>query len=112
MLSSSRFVVAVHVLCILARSAGKGPVCSHHIAESVSTNPVVIRRLMSELEADIYAAVEDTAFFKLHRMDPQSECPIAKQMSTILLPRLRDAEMALSHSLSSTLLSHISEAVH
>jgi Rrf2 family protein len=138
MLSSSRFVVAVHVLCILARSAGKGPVCSHHIAESVSTNPVVIRRLMSELEranlvtstagrsggfalsksadlvtlADIYAAVEDTAFFKLHRMDPASECPIAQQMSTILMPRLRDAEAALSQSLRSTYLSQISQAVH
>ena len=50
MLSSSRFVVAIHALSVLARSASKGPVCSSAIADSVHTNPVVIRRLMAELE--------------------------------------------------------------
>lgn len=44
MLSSSRFVVAVHAMSVLARFAGKGPVCSAAVAESVHTNPVVIRR--------------------------------------------------------------------
>ena len=50
MLSSSRFVVAIHALSVLARSDSKGPVCSATIAESVHTNPVVIRRMMAELE--------------------------------------------------------------
>ena len=50
MLSSSRFVVAVHAMSVLARFKGKGPVCSAMVAESVHTNPVVIRRLMTELE--------------------------------------------------------------
>jgi predicted transcriptional regulator len=59
MLSSSRFVVAIHALSVLARSAGKGPVCSTAIAGSVHTNPVVIRRLMSELEKS--AIVKSTA---------------------------------------------------
>jgi Rrf2 family protein len=85
MLSSSRFIVAIHALSVLARHANKGPVCSSTIATSVDTNPVVIRRLMAELEkaklvratagrcggfelernadgitlADIYQAVED-----------------------------------------------------
>ncbi len=46
MLSSSRFIVAVHALSVLARFSGRGPVCSAMVAESVHTNPVVIRRLM------------------------------------------------------------------
>ena len=50
MLSSSRFVVAVHAMSVLARFHGKGPVCSALVAASVHTNPVVIRRLMTELE--------------------------------------------------------------
>ena len=50
MLSSSRFIVAIHALSVLARHANKGPVCSSTIATSVDTNPVVIRRLMAELE--------------------------------------------------------------
>lgn len=138
MLSSSRFVVAIHVLCILARNAGKGPVCSSFIASSVHTNPVVIRRLMSELEkaklvlstsgrsggfelsriatdvslAEIYAAVEDSTVFKMHRTDPNSDCPIANQMQSVLLPHLRNAETAMSASLHSTKLSEIAAALH
>ena len=50
MLSSSRFIVAVHAMSVLARFQGKGPVCSALVAQSVHTNPVVIRRLMTELE--------------------------------------------------------------
>ncbi len=50
MLSSSRFVVAIHALSLLARHGKAGPVCSSMIATSVQTNPVVIRRLMAELE--------------------------------------------------------------
>ena len=62
MLSSSRFVVAIHALSVLARNSGKGPVCSNMIAQSVHTNPVVIRRLMSELEkATLVASTEVVA---------------------------------------------------
>ncbi len=138
MLSSSRFVVAVHVLSLLARAVGKGPVCSHLIAESVHTNPVVIRRLMSELEkaklvrstagrsggfeldrpasavtlADIYGAVEDETVFRMHKLDPDSECPVAAQMRDVLVPKLRAAEIALTTSLQSTTLHDVSLAFH
>ncbi len=138
MLSSSRFVVAVHVLSLLARAVGKGPVCSHLIAESVHTNPVVIRRLMSELEkaklvrstagrsggfeldrpanevslADIYGAVEDETVFRMHKLDPESECPVATQMREVLVPKLRAAEIALTNSLQSTSLHDVSLAIH
>lgn len=136
MLASSRFVVATHVLCILARHAGKGPVCSGTIASSVETNPVVIRRLMSELEkanlvmsttgrsggfelsrnaedvslADIYEAVEDTCVFKMHQTDPDSNCPVVTQMWAALIPKLKDAEQAMSSSLRETKLSQIAQS--
>jgi Rrf2 family protein len=137
MLSSSRFVVAVHVLSILARNAGKGPVCSHTIAQSVHTNPVVIRRLMSELEkaklvlstagrsggfelskeassvtlADIYNAVEDETVFRMHKLDPDAKCPVAGQMRAVLVPKLRDAEMAMTVSLQATTLHDVASAI-
>jgi Rrf2 family protein len=136
MLTSSRFAVAIHVLCVLAKNYGKGPVCSTLIAQSVGTNPVVIRRLMSELEkakliistsgrsggfalsksaasislADIYEAVEDAEVFKLHHTDRDSKCPIAAQMAEILVPKLRDAETAMTDSLRLTKLTQISSA--
>lgn len=138
MLSSSRFVVAIHVLCILAKNAGKGPVCSNQIACSVDTNPVVIRRLMSELEkaklvlstagraggfslnrtacdvslADIYEAVESSTVFRTHKLDPNSVCPIGAQMFEALMPKLRGAEKAMTASLQQTKLSEIVTQFH
>ena len=64
MLSSSRFLVAIHVLSMLAHKSGAGPVCSSVIATSVNTNPVVIRRLMSQLEkANLVTSVAGPLFF-------------------------------------------------
>ncbi len=137
MLSSSRFIVAVHALSVLARFSGKGPICSNAVAASVHTNPVVIRRLMSELEkaklvrsvagrsggfelardageislADVYRAVEDDVVFRMHKTDPKSSCPLAAQIGRILSGPLRAAEGALAVSLSGTTLKHVTAAV-
>lgn len=138
MLSSSRFVVAIHALSVLARAAGKGPVCSTAVAESVHTNPVVIRRLMSELEkaklvravagrsggfeldrdaqaitlADVYRAVEDENVFRMHKVAPDTACPVAQQIGRILTGPLKAAESALSSSLAQTTLKDVASAIH
>jgi Rrf2 family protein len=137
MLSSSRFVVAIHAMSVLARAVGKGPVCSTMVAQSVHTNPVVIRRLMSELEkaklvrsvagrsggfeldrdaqaitlADVYRAVEDETVFRMHKTDPDAQCPVAAQIGRILSGPLRAAETALSQSLSRTTLKDVASAI-
>lgn len=137
MLSSSRFVVAVHAMSVLARFKGKGPVCSALVAQSVHTNPVVIRRLMSELEkaqlvksvagraggfelnrdpaqitlADVYFAVEDETVFRMHKTDPQSHCPVAAQLGQILSGPLRAAECALHSSLAKTSISDVATSI-
>jgi Rrf2 family protein len=136
MLSSSRFIVAIHALSVLARSPDKGPVCSSAIAGSVHTNPVVIRRLMSELEksaivkstagrsggfqlarpaptislADVYGAVEDDTVFRMHKMDINSDCPIAAQLKSVLSKPLRAAEDAMTHALGQTTLDDVVKA--
>jgi Rrf2 family protein len=138
MLSSSRFLVAVHVLSMLAHKSGSGPVCSSVIATSVNTNPVVIRRLMSQLEkanlvtsvagraggfllnrkacdmtlADIYSAVEDDTVFRMHKIGPDNDCPFAAQLGKILEPRLKSAERAMTASLDSTKLSDVALAIN
>ncbi|MGX9962273.1 Rrf2 family transcriptional regulator [Roseomonas sp. F4] len=45
---ATRFAVAVHILLLLATAPG-GQLTSGRIAESVGTNPVVIRRLAGQL---------------------------------------------------------------
>ena len=133
MLSSSRFVVAIHAMSVLARYAGRGPVCSNLVAHSVNTNPVVIRRLMSDLEkaelvtsssgrtggfslarapegislADIYRAVEDDTVFRMHKSEPSSDCPIGAQIAKVLAGPLQAAENAMSSSLAGTTLRDI-----
>ena len=62
MLSSSRFMVAVHALSVIARMSDGRPICSSIVAASVNTNPVVIRRLMRDLErASLVASVTGRA---------------------------------------------------
>jgi Rrf2 family protein len=133
MLSSSRFVVAIHALSVLARRAGCGPVCSNAIATSVHTNPVVIRRLMCELErsaivkstagrtggfelaraapsislADVYNAVEDESMFRMHKTDPNADCPVACQLQTVLAKPLRAAQQAMTQALGATTLDDV-----
>lgn len=137
MLSSSRFIVAVHAMSVLARFSGKGPVCSALVAESVHTNPVVIRRLMTELEkahlvrsvagrsggfelnrnaaeitlADVYFAVEDESVFRMHKVDPRSNCPVAAQLGQVLSAPLKAAECALHSSLAKTSIKDVASAI-
>lgn len=91
--TSTRFTVAVHILAALALNPGQ-PVTSEQLAASASTNPAVIRRLLSILAKvgittaqlgigggavlaqaletitllDVYSAVEDTKLFAMHRV--------------------------------------------
>jgi Rrf2 family protein len=137
MLSSSRFIVAVHAMSVLARFSGKGPVCSALVAQSVHTNPVVIRRLMSELEranlvrsvagraggfelnrdasaitlADVYFAVEDESVFRMHKVNPQSNCPVAVQLGNVLSGPLKAAECALHSSLAKTSIRDVAASI-
>lgn len=133
MLASSRFAVAIHALSVLAKNFGGAPICSSSMASSINTNPVVIRRLMGDLErahlvlstagrsggfllgrspdsislADIYKAVEGAGIFKMHKVDPDSQCPIAKMISRIITGPLHDAETALERSLANTTLKDV-----
>jgi DNA-binding IscR family transcriptional regulator len=126
MLSSSRFVVAVHVLSLLAHYGKSGPVCSAILAKSVQTNPVVIRRLMSQLEssgrtgrfllsrpadnislADIYQAVEDEQVFRMHKHGETAECAFAKAIMKSLKPRLALASKAMTQALAATHLGDV-----
>ena len=47
---NSQLTIAVHILAVLANREGQGAVTSEEIAEGFSTNPVVIRRVMSLLK--------------------------------------------------------------
>lgn len=108
MAANSQFAIAVHILTVLAKS-GEEKVKSDYIAESVNTNPVVIRRLLGDLShaklvvsqtgahggtklakcpkeinlADVHRAVSCGKTFALHRQT-NDDCPIGKNIQCVL----------------------------
>src|SRR5881392_4467493 len=100
MRGSCRFAMAVQTLAVLAYKNGD-PVTSRLLAQSVNTNPVVIRRLLLTLQqaklvetrkgvgfgsrlsrsparinlAQIFRAVEDAESFVLPPKKPNQACP-------------------------------------
>jgi Rrf2 family protein len=120
---SVRFSVAVHLLVFLAVS--EDPVPSGLLAASVSTNPVVIRRLLGALRRAglvratpgprggfslarrpasisldrVYRLVEDRgAAPRSHR--PSSRCPVGRNVSEVLEGIGRHAERGFLRALS------------
>jgi Rrf2 family protein len=109
MSGSSRFTVAVHVLTLMA-CRGDEPAKSEHIAASVNTNPVVIRRTLCELAKgelvisqtgaaggsrlarkpeqitllDVYRTVEALGVFSLHRQQPNRRCQVGARIGEVL----------------------------
>ena len=129
---SSRFVVATHVLTMLAYCEDEA-VTSEYIAGSVNTNPVVVRRILGLLAKaglvstregagggvrlarpadkidlrDVYAAVETNALFALHPSGPNLQCPVGSTIQGALEPTLDAAEGALLGSLAKTTVADL-----
>ncbi|WP_028543808.1 Rrf2 family transcriptional regulator [Paenibacillus taiwanensis] len=128
---SSRFSVAVHILCLLALERNQ-LLTSDWIAGSVNTNPVVIRRLTGKLKQaglvqvrpgtggatllkepdqitllDIYRAVEvveEGELFHMHEQ-PNPECFVGANIQSVLEGILVSAQAAMERVLAEIPLS-------
>lgn len=133
---SSRFVVSVHLLTLLALSEGK-PVTSEFLASSASTNPAVVRKLLSMLakaglttsqlgvgggallarpaEAitllDVYRAVGEGDLFALHHESPNPACPVGRNIQAALLGTMTRAQQALENELASRTIASVLQDV-
>ncbi|HEX6648589.1 MAG TPA: Rrf2 family transcriptional regulator [Pyrinomonadaceae bacterium] len=132
MSTNSRFAVAVHVLSLMAWS-GEEPLKSEQVAESVNTNPVVIRRMLLELaEAglvvsqtgslggsrlandpgkttllDIYRALECGGVFSLHKAPPSRDCPVGVNIETVLGDVLSEVDSAVERVLQNITINDV-----
>ncbi len=135
--TSTRFVVSVHVLTLLAQHGGQ-PVRSEEIAGDVGTNPAVIRALLSRLSAaglttsyrgngggavlakpasqirllDAYLAVEDREIFSFPRSIPDGEEAIGRLVVASLAVSLRHARNAMEIELASVSIEDILAGMH
>jgi len=132
---NSQFAVATHIMAILAGNKlyFQDNACTNSsmIAESVNTNPVVIRRILSKLKKadlvvskpgpfggseiachpskitlnDIYAAVEeDGSLFHMHYGEPNPNCPVGGNIRASLKGTMEKAESSIKKVLSKTTL--------
>jgi Rrf2 family protein len=125
MSTSSRFAVGVHVLTLMAWSDDE-PLKSEQVAESVNTNPVVIRRMLCELAQaqlvvsqkgslggsrlarkpgditllDVYRAVECRGVFSLHRPAPSRRCRGGVNSESVLGEVLEEVDSAVEYVLA------------
>lgn len=124
MSTNSRFAVAVHVLTLMAWADDES-LKSEHVAESVNTNAVVIRRMVCELaEAglvvsqkgstggsrlarkskeitllDVFKAVECRGVFALPKQPPSHRCPVGVNIETVLGNVLEEVDSAVDQVL-------------
>ena len=129
--------MAVHVLTVLAYKQGD-PVTSGFLADSVNTNPVIVRRLLLALQdaklvetrkgvglgsrlsrspsrinlAEIYKAVEDKKCFSLPRNKPNRACPVGNCIQSAIQQVFTSAQNALAQDLAKTTLAHILDDVN
>jgi DNA-binding IscR family transcriptional regulator len=129
---STRFSIAVHILSLIAISSQD---CTgDFIAGSVSTNPVIIRRIMGMLKKaglvevrpgvggatllkgpdeitllDVYRAVEaieDDHLFAIHA-DPNPQCPVGRNIESALSVEMMEAQRAMEQRLAQVSLSQL-----
>ena len=139
---NSQFVVATHIMTLLAGHKLYLPehACanSEMIAESVNTNPVVIRRILSKLKdanlvisksgphggseiarhpskiklSDIYKAVDDEGtLFHMHYGEPNHHCVVGGHIREGLKETIEKAEESVKKVLSKKSLLQIANDI-
>lgn len=128
--------MAVHVLAVLAYKEGDR-VTSAALAQSVNTNPVIIRRLLLALQraklvetckglgagsrlsrapmrinlAEVYRAVEECRSFAKPSRKPSAACPVARWVRTTMDSIFQSAQRAMERDLEKTTLADVVSGV-
>lgn len=133
--ANSRLTIAAHALAWIGLNERMGGevATSEQIANSVNTNPVVIRRLLGELReaglvesrrgagagwrltralesinlAEVYQAVEDGPLFAMHPATPNQKCPVGHGIRSVLTPVYDGVEQALRAQLARTSVADV-----
>ena len=119
MQSSSRFTVALHIFTCIDVFKNEQKVTSDFLAGSIGTNPVIIRKLLTQLKSaglitvargtggieltkdlseisfyDVYEAIEPVEggdLFRFHEA-PNPECPVGRNIHALLDEKLKDIQ--------------------
>lgn len=131
---SSRFTIAVHMLACMDVFKEDYKITSDFLASSINVNPVIIRKILSQLKEaglievkrgpggaaiarpleeitllDVYHAVdclEENTLFHFHE-NPNPDCPVGRNIHYILDDRLIQVQKVMEQELKSMTLADI-----
>lgn len=135
--TNSRFAVAIHILTLMAYRR-ETMLTSEYIARSVTTHPVVIRRVLGELRRaglvtshcgngggwrltrpaeeitlkDAYDAIKEGVFFRLPPQKPDPCCFIGYTIEQALTGYFEEAEAAMERQFAQTTIAAVLERIH
>ena len=134
--ANSQFAMAVHILTLLARSGGEN-LKSDCIAQSVNTNPVVIRRLLAHLAqaglvasqtgaaggthlakqpkdvslACVYKAVSCGDVFALPHREARKDCPVGRNIQAVLCRLQKEVDCTVNDKLREFTLEDVIQMI-
>lgn len=131
---SSRFTIAIHIFACIYTFEKERKITSDFLASSVNVNPVIIRKLLSQLKAaglinvqrgsggasvakpldkitflDIYNAVEcidNGELFHFHN-NPNQDCPVGRNIHLILDDKLQQVQNAMENEMKKITLADV-----
>ena len=131
---SSRFTVALHIFTCVEVFRDECKVTSDFLARSINTNPVIIRKILTQLKNaglitvargtggitvtrplgeitfyDVYKAVdavEDDTLFRFHDK-PNPQCPVGRNIHTLLDAKLADIQNAMEEEMRKHTLAEL-----
>lgn len=142
MAANSKFAVATHIVTVLGHfSIDPNPknvrldglVSSDVVASSVNTNPVLVRRILSQLAKagvvvshlgkqggvklarsadqitllDIYCAIGEAPFFSQNPNDPNPICPVSCRIKSVIQPVFDDLTETVKYHLAKITLQYL-----
>ena len=135
---SSRFTIALHIFACVEYFKDKEKITSDFLSGSISSNPVIIRNILSQLKKaglvnvvrgtggieiikepseitfyDVYKAVEvvkEEGLFHFHE-DPNPACPVGKNIHSILDSKLSEIQDAMENKMKVYTLLDIEKGI-
>ena len=123
---SSRFTVALHIFTCVDTFGDKYKITSDFLAGSINTNPVIIRKILTQLKNaglitvargkggitptrplreitfyDVYEAIEPLEngdLFNFHA-SPNPNCPVGRNIHTLLDDKLKAIQLAMENEM-------------
>ena len=123
---SSRFTIALHIFTCVETFKNDYKITSDFLARSINTNPVIIRKILTQLKNaglitvargtggisptrplkeisfyDVYQAIEPVEngdLFNFHN-SPNPQCPVGKNIHALLDDKLKTIQLAMENEM-------------